>query len=116
MKLDAKKTFRGMKLNKPHWFVAAIILPTLLLFSCSLIPPSPSNEQILEAVKASNEAEEEPLELGYEEMKVPHRYPGRAHALLWNPDHSIQRNFTIEYDKQAKSFYVKSYITLTDEE
>lgn len=93
-------------------FLAVILLMVLLLavsLSCS---PSPTNEQILEAVRASNEAEPEPLDLLYEDMEVPHRYSGKAHAVLWVPDGSIQRNFTLIYDRKSRSFHVESYITL----
>lgn len=89
-----------------------MLLIALLLSSCALLPPTPTNEQILQAVTASNEAEAEPLELVCDEMEVPQRSPGRAAAVLWVPDKSIQRNFIVAYDKKEKTFYVKSYITL----
>lgn len=84
----------------------------LLLCSCALLAPTPSNGQILEAVTASNNVQIEPLELVYEEMQVPHRSPGQAGAVIWVEDKSIQRNFTIAYDRKAKTFYVESFITL----
>lgn len=84
----------------------------LLLSACALFPPTPSNEQILEAITASNNAQEEPLELVYEEMQVPHRYSGKAGAVLWVEDRNLQRNFTVVYDRKAKTFYVESFFTL----
>lgn len=92
--------------------IAAVLLTALFLSSCALFLPTPSNEQIIGAIKASNNAQEEPLELIYEEMQVPHRSPGRAGAVIWVEDKSIQRNFTIAYVKKAKTFYVESFITL----
>jgi hypothetical protein len=92
--------------------IAAVLLIAPLLYSCTLLAPTPTDEQILQAVTVSNEVEAEPLVLVYEEMLVPHRSPGRAAAVLWVPDKSIQRNFIVAYDKKEKTFYVKSYITL----
>ena len=92
--------------------IAFVMLVGLLLSSCALFPPKPTNEQIIEAVKASNMAEAEPLELVFDEMEVPQRSHGRAAAILWVADKSIQRNFTVRYDKQEKTFFVESYITL----
>lgn len=89
-----------------------LLVMALLLSSCMLFPPAPTNEQILQAVVASNEMEAEPLELIWEEMQVPQRSRGRAAAVLWVKDKSIQRNFTLAYDKEEKSFYVEDYITL----
>ncbi|NLA26239.1 MAG: hypothetical protein GX878_02465 [Firmicutes bacterium] len=96
--------------------VVVMLVPVLLLSSCGLLAPKPTNEQIMQAVQASNEAEEEPLDLIFEEMEVPHRYSGRAHAILWVPDHSIQRNYTVVYDRKRKEFYVEDYITLVERE
>jgi hypothetical protein len=92
--------------------IAAVLLTALLLSACTLFPPTPTAEQILQAVAESNKAQTEPLELIYEEMQVPHRSPGRAGAVVWVEDKSIQRNFTIAYDRKAKTFYVESFITL----
>ncbi len=61
-------------------FIAVIPLTAMLLSACALLPPVPTNEQILQAVTASNEAEAEPLELVYDEMEVPQRSPGRARS------------------------------------
>ena len=97
---------------KPIRFIAILMLTVLLLSSCALLPPKPTDEQILQAVKASNEAETEPLDLIFDDMEVPQRSPGRAAAVVWVADKSIQRNFTIRYDKQEKTFYVESFITL----
>ncbi len=91
--------------------VMVVFLPIPVLFLLDMHLPTPTHEQILQAVKASNAAETEPLDLIYEEMQIPHCYPGRAHAVLWIPDHSVQRNFTIAYDRKTKTFHVESYIT-----
>lgn len=96
--------------------IVLLLSSCMLLSACALLPPTPTDEQILPAIAASNEAEAEPLALVYEEMQVPHRLPGRAHAVLWVPDQSMQRNFTVVYDKKEKSFYVESYITLVSGE
>ena len=93
-------------------FIVFMFMTILLLSSCSLLPPEPTNAQILEAVKVANEAEAEPLELVFDEMEVPHRLHGKASAVLWVSDKSIQRNFTVKYDEEEKSFYIESYITL----
>lgn len=92
--------------------IAITLSTALLLSACGLFPPTPSNEQIIEAITASNNAQEEPLELVYEEMQVPHRYSGKAGAVLWVADKSIQRNYLIAYDKKTKTFYVISFTTL----
>lgn len=105
-------TCKHGKLIKPIWFGAVILLPAMLLFSCSPVTPTPADEQILQAVVASNEAEIKPLEFIYEELQVPHRLPGRAHAVLWVADKSVQRNFIVMYDENTKNFLVESHITL----
>lgn len=91
--------------------IAAVLLTAPLLYSCTLLPPTPTDEQILQAVTASNNAQTEPLELVYEKMEIPHRYSGKAGAVLWVPDKSIQRNYLIAYDKKTKTFYVISFTT-----
>lgn len=93
-------------------FIAITLSAALLLSSCALFLPTPDNEQITLAVTASNQAQTEPLELVYGEMQVPHRSPGRAAAVIWVEDKSIQRNFTVVYDRTVKTFYVESFITL----
>lgn len=93
-------------------FAAMALSAALLLASCGLFPPTPDNEQILEAIAAHNSAQEQPLELVYESMQVPHRFSGKAGAVVWVADQSIQRNFTIVYDRTTKTFYVESVITL----
>jgi hypothetical protein len=92
--------------------IMAVLLGALSLSLCALLPPTPSNEEILRAITSSNGREAEPLDLAYEKMQVPHRYPGKAGAVLWVPDMSIQRNFRIAYDRKAKAFYVAGYETL----
>ena len=47
----------------------AVLLTAPLLYSCMLLPPTPTDEQILQAVTASNNTQTEPLELIYEEMQ-----------------------------------------------
>jgi len=93
-------------------FIAFTLLIVLLFSSCALLPPKPTNEQILLSVQTFNENEAEPLDLIFDEMEVPQRSPGRAAAILWVADKSIQRNFTVKYDKEGKFFFVESYITL----
>lgn len=92
--------------------IAITLSAVFFLSACALFLPTPGNEQIIEAITASNNAQEEPLELVYEEMQVPHRLSGKAQAVVWVPDKSIQRNFQIAYDKKTKTFYVESFITL----
>ncbi len=91
--------------------IAALLVMTLVLASCGLLPPTPGNDEILEAIRLSNMAQPEPLELVYEEMQVPMRSPGRAGAVLWNEDHSIQRNYIIKYDRKTAAFHVVSFET-----
>ena len=93
-------------------FFVFMLMTILLLSSCALLPPEPTNAQILEAVKVANEAEAEPLVLVFDEMEVPQRSHGKASAVLWVSDKSIQRNFTVKYDEEQKSFYIESHITL----
>lgn len=93
-------------------FIAITLSAALFLSSCALFSPTPDNEQIEEAVAASNQVQTEPLELVYEEMQVPHRSPGRASAVIWAEDKSIQRNFTVVYNRTVKTFYVESFTTL----
>lgn len=93
-------------------YIAFTFLIVLLFSSCALLPPKPTNEQILQVIVTFNESESEPLELVFDELEVPQRSPGRAGAILWVVDKSVQRNFTIKYDKGKKTFYVESYITL----
>ena len=97
---------------KPLRSIAFIVLTMLFLSACALLPPKPTNEQILQAVMAFSENEAEPLDLVFDDMEVPQRSPGRATAIVWVADKSIQRNFTVRYDKQEKTFYVESFITL----
>jgi len=92
--------------------IAAALLTVLLIFSCAPFSPTPDNEQILEAITSSNNIQTEPLELVYKEMQVPNRFPGKASAVIWTGDKSIQRNYIIAYDRKAKSFYVEDFITL----
>lgn len=92
--------------------IAAVLLNALLLCSCKLLAPTPTDEQILQAITVSNNAQTEPLELVYEEMQVPYRSPGRAGAVIWVEDKKIQRNFIVVYDREAKTFYVESFVTL----
>ena len=94
------------------WVTAVALLAALMLSACALLPPTPSNEQIVEAIQISNDSQEVPLELVYEEMQVPHRYPGKANAVVWVADESIQRNFLIAYNKESMVFYVESFTTL----
>jgi len=97
---------------KAFRIIAFTFLIELLFSSCAILPPKPTNEQILLAVQTINENDAEPLDLNFDEMEVPQRSPGRAAAILWVADKSIQRNFTVKYNKEGKNFYVESYITL----
>lgn len=91
---------------------ALVFVAVLLLPACGFFPPTPRDDQILEAILASNNAQKEPLELAYEEMQIPHRSRGRAHGVAWVGDRSIQRNYTIAYDKETGKFSVESFTTL----
>ena len=88
---------------------AFLIVLSLALASCGLIPPTPTDDQIMQAVTAFNDAREAPLPLNYEEMQVPHRYPGKAGAVVWVEDQSIQMNYEIAYNKPMQTFYVSGY-------
>jgi hypothetical protein len=92
--------------------IAVVLLAALSLSLCALLPPTPSNQEIFHAIISSNDQEADPLDLAYEKMKVPHRYPGKAGAVLWAPNMSIQRNYRIAYDRKARAFYVQGYETL----
>ncbi len=93
---------------------AILLLMSFLLFSLSAckMAPKPTNEEILEAVRISNERDPSPLDLDYTDMEVPNRGYGSARAILWIPDKSIQRNFTIRWDEDTGTFQVADYITL----
>ena len=60
-----------------------------LLGSCTLFLPSPTNQQIVDAVKVSNEKESILLELNWDDLKVPNRFNGSAKAILWVFDKSL---------------------------
>ena len=92
--------------------LAPILLVAALLCACAPGEPKPSNEQIEAAIKTANHGHPQSLPLVFEDMEVPQRSAGQAQAVLWVADKSIQRNFTIAYDKNTKRFYVKDFITL----
>ncbi len=92
--------------------LVANCLAALILCACGLLAPAPNNEQIEAAISAFNTAQGETLEWVYGDMEVPHRSSGRAHAVIWVEDKSIQRNVVIAYDKGARCFYVESFSTL----
>lgn len=56
-----KVFFNSIKFRQ---LIAAVLLNALLLYSCKLLAPAPTDEQILQAVTASNNAQTEPLEAG----------------------------------------------------
>lgn len=87
------------------FFAVGIILISLLVSFCAMIPPTPTDDQILEAIIESNEGEDQPLDFNYEEIAVPMRYPGKAGVVLYVRDNTIQRNFMVLYDKKEKNFY-----------
>ncbi len=96
-------------------FKIILIVALLLITStiCFIIcqPPRPNDSQIIEAIRVSSEMERSSLDLDYGGLIVAHRYPGKANAVLWTRDESIQRNYSILYDKKLKSFYVNSFTT-----
>lgn len=98
----------GRRLKYAGLMMAALFIMLSPLLSCSPLQPEPTREQILEAVMKFNGEQAEPLELVYEEMEIPHRYPGNAGAVLWVPDKSVQGNYRVMYDRREKAFYVKS--------
>lgn len=112
--MQIRKIHRGLslKFKKIFFFIMIFPIMMMLLSSCQLFSPTPTNEEILEVIIRSNKMEEEPLDLVWEDMEVPQRLPGQAGAVLWVPDKSIQRNFRVLYDKKEKGFFVESYMTL----
>ncbi len=103
-------------MKKQHVFkslscLALLIGLSVILSACTLAP-KPSNDEIKQAIVISNAAEVKPLELDYNDMEVPQRGYGKAKAVLWIPDKSIQRNYSIAWDAETKQFYVLDYITL----
>ncbi len=100
---------------KSRW--AKITLAVIVLFAAvflilrAVLPPTPTDEEIRAAIIASNDSAVEPLDLVYDEMVVPHRFAGRAGAVIWVPDRIIQRNYSIAYDRGSKAFYVQSFTT-----
>lgn len=88
---------------------AFLIVLSLAVTSCSLMPPTPNDDQIMQAVTAFNDASEAPLPLLYKEIQVPHRYPGKAAAVVWVEDQSIQMNYVIAYNEPTQTFYVSGF-------
>ena len=91
------------------WVTVVLTIVSLFVAGCNLITPTPTDEQVIQAVVAFNEAWEEPLMLVHEESQIPHQYPGKAGAVAWVEDKSIQINYLIAYDRSTKTFYVSSY-------
>ena len=98
------------------FFGLGIILITLILSFLAMIPPTPTNDQILQAITKSNEGEDKPLDFDYEEMVVPIRYPGKAGVVLYVRDNNMQRNFWVLYDKERKNFYAVIDTTMNEED
>ncbi len=53
------------------WVTVVLTIVSLFVAGCNLITPTPTDEQVIQAVMAFNEAWEEPLMLVYEESQIP---------------------------------------------
>lgn len=81
-----------------------------LLTSCSGKPEdSEIKEAIMESLRLEAESESDVPVLVPNDMQIPMRKAGKAWAVIWNEDKSVQRNYVIEYDKKDKAFKVVSY-------
>lgn len=83
---------------------------SLLCTGCSLLLPTPSNEEIRVAIERYMEKNPDTESWMYEEMQVPTRWPGKAQAILWTEDYSVQKNFLLLYEDDA--FVVSTVETL----
>lgn len=83
---------------------------SLLCTGCSLLLPTPSNEEIRVAIERYMEKNPDTESWMYEEMQVPTRWPGKAQAILWTEDYSVQKNFLLLYEDEA--FVVSTVETL----
>lgn len=83
-----------------------ILLITGLLITSCFLPPTPRDEDIKAVIKTFNQSKEDTLDLVFENMEVPMRYPGRAGAVLWTADQKLQRNYIIAYDQDREEFFV----------
>ena len=83
---------------------------SLLWTGCSLLLPTPSNEEIRAAIERYMEKNPDTESWMYEEMQVPTRWPGKAQAILWTEDYSVQKNFLLLYEDDA--FVVSTVETL----
>jgi len=83
---------------------------SLLCTGCSFLLPTPSNEEIRVAIERYMEKNPDTESWMYEEMQVPTRWPGKAQAILWTEDYSVQKNFLLLYEDDA--FVVSTVETL----
>ncbi len=86
---------------------------SFLLFSCLAFgcAPMPNNGEIEAAIRMSLAAEASPPALVFADMEVPMRSAGKAGAVLWTEDKTIQRNYALAYDSKARAFTVSSCST-----
>lgn len=89
-------------------YAIAFLLLSCIAFGCA---PTPDNAQIEAAIRASIAAEESPPTLIFAEMQIPMRSAGKASAVLWTEDKTIQRNYALAYDTKARAFTVSSCST-----
>ena len=103
-----------MCLRKRLWLVILFMGLSLLWTGCSLLLPTPSNEEIRVAIEKYMEKNPDTESWMYEEIQVPTRWPGKAQALLWTEDYSVQKNFLLLYEDGA--FVVDTVETLVRSE
>ena len=87
----------------------ALAIACLLFAHLSGCAPTPDNAQIEAAIRASLAAEASPPDLVFAYMEVPMRAAGKAGAVLWTKDETIQRNYMLAYDGDARAFVVSSF-------
>lgn len=68
-----------------------------------------TNEAMGESVSISDKDSNNVVLFAFDDIQVPMRKAGKAWAVIWNEDKSVQRNYVIEYDKKDKAFKVVSY-------
>lgn len=88
-----------------------VVLLTIMLSILVGCAPTPDTTQIESAIRISLAAEKEPPALVFEDMQVPKRFSGKADAVLWAEDKTIQRNYSLTYDKKQHAFQVSDYTT-----
>ncbi len=112
MDMDNIRSRRTGKIRQRIPSLAVVLVVSLGLLTACGAWTRPDDNQIRAAIQEYHEAAAVALELDYATMKVPQRSAGSAAAVIWTPDHGIQRNYRVEWDGQSQKYSVISYLTL----